>query len=125
MRTVIRLGVLSLILAAGLSAAPPDKVSRLSLKVLTEGEKKPVSNAHVVVRFVSGKKFFIKDKRTSWEAQTNRSGVVVLDDIPTGNVKIQIIARGYQTFGDEFELKKAEEELTLLLKPPAKQVSAY
>ena len=125
MRNVARLMVLSLILAAKLVAAPPEENSRLNLQVLTEETKRPVASAHVVVRFVSGKKFFIKDKRTSWEAQTNKKGELMLDDIPLGHIKIQVIAKGYQTFGNEFELTKPEEDLTILLKPPAKQVSAY
>ena len=111
--------------AAKLVGAAPNEVSRLTLHVLKEADKKPVGSAHVVVRFVSGKKLFIKDKRTSWEAQTNKDGELVLDDLPLGNVKIQIIAKGYQTFGDNFELTQTDEELTILLKPPAKQVSAY
>lgn len=108
-----------------LACAAPNEVSRLTLHVLKEENKKPVASAHVVVRFVSGKKLLIKDIRTSWEAQTNKEGELVLDEIPQGNVKIQIIAKGYQTFGDDFELTKTDEDVTILLKPPAKQVSAY
>ena len=125
MRNFARLMALSLILAANLHAAPPKDTSRLTIQILTESGKKPVAKAHVIVRFVSGKKFFIKDMRTSWETQTNKKGEVMLEDIPMGHIKIQIIASGYQTFGEEFELTKPEEELTILLKPPAKQVSAY
>lgn len=124
-RNLGRFIALALILSAKLVAAAPDESSRLILQVLTDDGKKPVASAHIVVRFVSGKKFFIKDKRTSWETQTNRKGEVMLDDLPMGHVKIQVIAKGYQTFGDEFDLKKPEEELTILLKLPAKQVSAY
>ena len=102
-----------------------DEKTRLTVQVMTGETKKPVASAHVVVRFVSGKKFFIKDKKTSWEAQTNRRGELVMDDIPPGHVKIQVIAKGYQTFGDEFDLQKPEENVTILLKPPSKQVSAY
>ncbi len=62
MRNLARLVVLSLILAAKLVAVPPEEPSRLNLQVLTEETKKPVASAHVVIRFISGKKFFIKDK---------------------------------------------------------------
>lgn len=121
------LAIVVLILAGKLSVPvmAGDDNSRLILQVLTDETKKPVASAHVVVRFVSGKKLFIKDKRTSWEAQTNRRGEIIMDDIPKGHVKIQVIAKGYQTFGNEFEVTKPEENLTILLKPPAKQVSAY
>jgi hypothetical protein len=110
---------------ASAPAAAADENTRLIIEVLTNEAKKPVASAHVVVRFVSGKKLFIKKIQTSWEAQTNKKGEVVLDDIPLGQVKIQVIAKGYQTFGDDFELSKSEETLTILMKPPAKQVSGY
>ena len=122
---MIWLAAFALLLSGRLVPAAPDDNSRLTLQVMTEASKKPVASAHVVVHFVSGKKFFIKDKRTSWEAQTNRRGEVVLDDLPQGHVKIQVIAKGYRTFGEEFDLTKTEENLTILLKPPSKQVSAY
>ncbi len=128
MRNIARWMTLSLVVgtfAAKLATAAPNEVSRLTLHVLTEADKKPVASAHVIVRFVSGKKLFIKDKRTSWEAQTNKKGDLVLDELPLGNVKIQVIAKGYQTFGDNFELTKTEEDLIILVKPPAKQLSAY
>jgi hypothetical protein len=131
LRNLSRLAILALLLAGGLVTvagvvrAASDENSRLILQVLRDETKKPVGSAHVVVRFVSGKKFFIKDKHTSWEAQTDRKGEVVLDDIPKGHIKVQVIAKGFQTFGDEYDLAKPEENLTILLKPPAKQVSAY
>ncbi|MBI2817501.1 MAG: hypothetical protein HYX72_11230 [Acidobacteria bacterium] len=120
--------VLAVALIVGATVLPmtaADEKSRLIVQVMTEQNKKPVASAHVIVRFVSGKKLFIKDKKTSWEAQTNRRGELIMDDIPLGRVKIQVIAKGYQTHGEEFEISKLEENLTILLKPPAKQVSAY
>ena len=125
MRNIAFGGVLLAVMAASLFAADADTVttSRLNLQVVVGENKKPVPNAHVVVRFVQKK--FLRDKRTSWETKTNRKGFVVLDKIPHGTVKIQIIARGYQTYGGEHELSKPNEELTILLNPPQSQYSAY
>ena len=125
-RRLISLAVFAFIVAGNLAArAADDDNSRLILQVLREEDKKPVASAHVVVHFVSGRKMLVKKKRISWEAQTNRRGELVLDDIPRGQVKIQIIAKGFQTYGDQHELTKPEEQLTITLKPPAGQVSAY
>ena len=125
MRYIAFGGVLLAVMAASLFAADADTVttSRLNLLVVAGENKKPVPNAHVVVRFVQKK--FLKDKRTSWETKTNRKGFVVLDKVPHGTVKIQIIARGYQTYGSEHELSKPKEDLTILLNPPQSQYSAY
>ncbi|OFW02227.1 MAG: hypothetical protein A3G20_02630 [Acidobacteria bacterium RIFCSPLOWO2_12_FULL_59_11] len=108
--------------AAILSAAEEES-SRLTLQVLRAEDKKPVADAHVVVKFVAEK--LLKDKRISWEAKTNRNGVLVLNNLPTGSVKIQVIAKGYQTYGDEHKLTNPEEELTILLKPPQGQFSSH
>src|SRR5439155_18679273 len=72
--------------------------TRLTLQVLDESKKQPVPDAHVVIRFKEGR-LLRRDKRVSWEAKTNRKGVVVLSDIPQGAVKVQIIAKGFQTYG--------------------------
>ena len=101
-----------------------DGNTRLTLQVLTESDKQPVPDAHVIVRFTE-ERLLRRDKRVSWEAKTNRKGVVVLSDIPTGNIKVQIIAKGFQTYGDQHELEKPQEEVTIMLQTPKGQVSAY
>ena len=111
------------VLFAAVFSAAEEGTSRLTVQVLRAEDKKPVANAHVVVKFVAEK--LLKDKRTSWEAKTNQKGTLVLDNIPTGAIKIQVIASGYQTYGDEHQLTKPEEDLTILLNPPKGQFSAY
>ena len=108
---------------AGRLAAQKEESSRLTLQVLNPS-KQPVADAHVVVRFTE-ERLLRRDKRVSWEAKTNRKGVVVLNDVPWGTVKVQIIAKGFQTYGDQHELRRSEEELTIQLLPPKGQVSAY
>lgn len=123
MRKLAFVGVLLAVFAANLLAADEVTLSRLRLQVMTSESKRPVPNAHVVVRFVQKK--FLKDKRTSWETKTNQKGFVVLDKIPYGTIQIQVIARGYQTYGNKHELSEPNEEITILLNPPQRQHSAY
>ena len=106
------------------SQKPESETTRLTLLVVRDEDDKPVADAHVVVRFLVGR-FLRPAKKTSWEAKTNRKGFVVLDDVPTGQVQVQVIAKGYQTYGEKHDLSRAEEQLTLRLKPPRGQVSAY
>ena len=128
MRRFAFIGAALLFLAAGLFAQDvaqdKDDSTRLTLQVLNESSKNPVADAHVIIRFTETR-MLRRDKRTSWEAKTNRKGVVVLDGIPRGAVKVQVIAKGYQTYGNERELSKPEEEFTVLIHPPQGQVSAY
>ena len=123
MRPLGFVAIVLLAIAAALPAAAEDETTQLTLQVLRESDRKPVADAHVVVHFTEGR--LLKDKRNTWETKTNRKGVVTLPNVPLGSARVQIIARGYQTYGDQHELTKPEEEVTILLKPPQKQISAY
>jgi len=115
--------VLLLAVAAALPAAAQDDKTRLTVKVLRDSDGKPVADAHIVIHFTEEK--LLKDRKGTWETKTNRRGEVMLPNVPTGTAKVQVIARGYQTYGDEHQLTKPEEEMTIRLKPPQGQVSAY
>ena len=104
--------------------AAEEETTRLTVRVVSKTNDKPVNDAHVVVRFVVAKTLR-RDKRTSWEAKTNQRGTLVLTQIPYGAVKVQVIARGYQTYGEQYELNKPEQQLTIQLKLPGEQVSGY
>ena len=119
--------VAGVLLVANLVAAQDknnDESARLTLQVVAGEDKQPVADAHVVVRFAE-ERMLRRNKTTSWETKTNRKGVAVLSGIPLGAIKVQVIAKGYQTYGDEHELSQPEEELTIQLEPPQGQVSAY
>lgn len=104
-------------------ANPKNGTTQLTLQVLAHENKQPVPDAHVVIKFKEGR--LLRDKRVSWEAKTNRKGIVVFSDIPTGGIKVQVIAQGFRTYGDDHDLKKPEEDVTILLEQPKGQVSAY
>ena len=123
MRHVGFIAIALLAIAAALPAAAEDETTQLTLQVLRESDRKPVADAHVVVHFTEGR--LLKDKRSTWETKTNRKGVVTLPNVPLGSARVQVIARGYQTYGDQHKLTKPAEEVTILLKPPQKQISAY
>lgn len=110
--------------APALPAKDTEKTTRLTLEVLDDATRKPIYNAHVVVRFEVDRRLR-RDKRVSWESKANQRGEVVLNSIPRGTVKIQVIARGYQTYGDQHELNEAEHKLTVAMKTPSGQKSAY
>ena len=120
--------VTGVLLVANLVAAQDknnnDESARLTLQVVAGEDKQPVVDAHVVVRFAE-ERMLRRNKTTSWETKTNRKGVAVLSGIPLGAIKVQVIAKGYKTYGDEHELSQPEEELTIQLEPPQGQLSAY
>ncbi len=119
------LRVLPLVLAAAvaLSAAP---MTRLNVVVKTQSGK-PVDRASVVVRFVEGHSVVKLGKavRTTFELRTNQEGEAKIPEIPQGKIRIQVIAKGYQTFGQIFDVTDDEKTIEIKLNPPQQQYSAH
>ncbi len=114
---------LALVIAATLSA---DEETRLKVEVQTLTGK-PVDRASVVVDFVEGRSVIKlgKKNRTHWEVRTNQEGVAKVPPLPEGKVRVQVIAKGYQTFGQTFEISGSEKTLTIKLNPPQRPYSAH
>jgi uncharacterized GH25 family protein len=88
---------------------------------------KPVESASVIVKFVKGrsKTKFGKKIRTEWELRTNQEGMVKIPPIPQGTILVQVIAKDYQTFGQNFDVDQEEKTLDIKLNPPQPQYSAH
>jgi uncharacterized GH25 family protein len=88
---------------------------------------KPVDRAAVVVRFVEGrsKAKFGRKIKTNWELRTNQMGIAKIPPIPQGKILIQVIAKGYQTYGKTHEVEEEEKTVEVRLNPPQPQFSAH
>jgi hypothetical protein len=115
--------ITTLLLTLILNAAPPS--TQLAVHVLTPGGK-PLDRASVVIRFVSGHvPLKIKSMRTTWETKTDQEGFARIPSIPQGKIQVQIIASGYQTFGQMFDIDEAEKTIEIRMNPPQAQYSAH
>jgi len=87
----------------------------------------PVDRAGVVVNFVRGraKMKLGKKIRKTWEMRTNQEGMAKIPPIPQGQIRIQVIAKGYQTFGQVFDVDEPEKTIEVKLNPPQSQYSAH
>ncbi len=94
---------------------------------VTDLQGKPVERASVVVRFVQGRsvKKFGKKVRTNWELRTNQVGTAKIPPIPQGKILVQVIAKGFQTHGQTYEVDEEEKTLEIKLNPPQPQYSAH
>ena len=100
--------------------APPPS-ARIEVTVLRDFNGKPIENAHVIFHPIEGD----KDKG-SLELKTNEDGKIVIDVIPIGDtVRMQIIANGYQTYGQDYKVNKAELSMEVRMKRPGAQYSTY
>ncbi len=119
---------MAMALLAGLAvpafADPP--MTRLQIEVKTLGGR-GIERASVVVRFVEGRSLvkFGKKIRTNWELRTNQDGVAKIPPIPQGKILIQVIAKGYQTYGEQHEIDEEEKTVEIRLNPPQPQYSAH
>ena len=100
-------------------------VTKLSLVVTTESGR-PIDHASVVVRFVRGHAVFnLKKLRTTFELRTNQDGEAKVPEIPQGEIRIQVIAKGYQTFGQIFDVTEEEKTIDIKLNLPQQQYSSH
>ncbi len=87
--------------------------------IVTAGEdKQPVDSASVYVRFVEAK-VLTRNKKIEMNLKTNLSGVCHVPEIPSGKILIQVIAPGWKTYGEYFEVDQAEQTINIsLVRPP-------
>ena len=64
-------------------------------------------------------------RNEGFQLKTDTDGRASIDDIPYGRVRVQVLAHGLQTYGDDIEVKQPKQEIVIRLKPPAEQVSIY
>ena len=119
---------LLLILALALCVAfPASAADQTKLKiVVTTRSGRPIDRADVIVRF-GGRSVVKLGKmvRTTWEMRSSQEGVAEIPDMPKGQIRIQVIAKGYQTFGDTFDVTEDERTIEIKLNPPQKQYSSH
>ena len=116
--------VLLAALAPGALAEVP--MTKIAI-VLKDQAGKPVDHASVVVRFVQGHSVVKLGKaiRTTFELRSNQEGEARIPSIPQGKILVQVIAKGYQTFGQTFDIAEEEKTLDITLNPPQQQYSAH
>jgi hypothetical protein len=109
---------------SGLATAQQDEgpMSDLRFVVVRDYNGKPVRNAAVVLHPVNRKG---KQTKGGLELKTDNDGRTNIDGIPYGPLRVQVLAQGFQTFGEDYEINKPELEITVKLKRPGGQYSSY
>jgi len=96
--------------------------SSLSFVVLKDDNGKPVRNAALVLHPVGQHG---KQAKGGFELKSDYDGKTHFDGIPYGTWRVQVIAPGFQTFGNDYTINQAEQEITIRLKRPQGQYSIY
>lgn len=113
-----------LVFAAAVWADPP--MTKINVQVTTMGGK-PLDHAEVIIRFVKGRSVIKMGKkiRTTWEVRTNQEGLAKMPALPQGTILVQVNAKGYQTYGQTFDIDELEKTIEVKLKSPQEQYSAH
>lgn len=91
--------------------------TKLRIKV-TGNDGKPIGNASVYVRFYQPGGMFHHDKLVEMSFKTNEDGSVKVPEVPQGNILIQVLAKGWHTYGKWYDIEKGEESVEIKLEPP-------
>jgi hypothetical protein len=94
----------------------------LSFIIVKDESGKPVRNAAVVLHPVNSRG---KQGRGGFELKTDNEGKTHFEGVPYGKLRVQVLASGFQTFGEDYDIAEAEKEITVRLKRPQKQYSIY
>lgn len=97
---------------------PGSKDVRLTIVVTGGEDKKPIDSASVYVRYVEEHKHG-KDKKIEMNLKTNQSGVCHVPVIPPGKFVVQVIADGWKTYGEYYDVNQTEQTINItLVRPP-------
>jgi hypothetical protein len=100
--------------------APP-ATSHIEVTVVKKINGKPISNAAVVFDATMDGK-----DQGNLEVKTDPDGKAVIDVIPTGStVRVQVIATGFATFAEEYQVNEPSREIAVSMIRPQEQVSSY
>ena len=90
----------------------------LTIVVTNVEDKKPIDSASVYVKYVQGR-LLGKDKKIEMNLKSNLSGVCHVPEIPRGRILIQVIAPGWKTYGEYYDVDQAEQTINIeLVRPP-------
>ena len=118
--------LMALFTLLGAAAAQKDKddepTAILNFLIVKEDNGKPVRNAAVIMHPVNNHG---RQGRGGLELKTDAEGKTSFDGIPYGKLRVQVLASGFQTFGEDYDIAQAKMEFTVRLKRPQGQYSIY
>lgn len=124
-RTLVSLAILLICLVAGASAQDQDDenlTANVSFVVLKSDSGSPIRNASVVVHPVNAQG---KQERGGVELKTDEEGKAHFEGVPYGKMRIQVLVPGFQTYGEDYEIKQSALTITVKMERPKQQYSIY
>ena len=111
-----------MVMAAVCAGAQEGKTSDLHFVIVKERNGKPVRNASVILHTLDKKG---RQGKGGLQTKTDGEGKAMIPSIPYGKMRVQVIAHGFQTFGEDYDIDQPEQELVIQLKEPQGQYTIY
>jgi len=108
--------------SAGAQRDVDEPTAVLTFLVIKQDNGKPVRSAAVIMHPVNPRG---KQGRGGLELKTDQEGKSSSEGIPYGKLRVQVLASGFQTYGEDFEVNRPKMEITIKLKRPQGQYSIY
>jgi hypothetical protein len=118
----VALAILLIAIAAAAQRDLDEPTSIVNFLVLKQDNGKPVRSAAVIMHPVNPRG---KQGRGGLELKTDQEGKSSSEGIPYGKLRVQVLASGFQTYGEDFEVNRPKMEITIKLKRPQGQYSIY
>jgi len=99
-----------------------DSSATLNFVVTKDTNGKPVKNAAVILHSVDKEG---RQSKGGLNLKTSEEGKASVPGVPFGKMRVQVIAKGFQTYGEDIDITQAEQEIVIKMKPPAEQYSIY
>ena len=109
----------ALMMATGLAE---HKSATLQFMVVKDENGKPVRNAEIVLHAVDKHG---KQHSDGLELKTHEDGKAQISGIPFGKLRVQVIAHGFRTFGEDYDINQPAHEITIKLQKPQDQTTIY
>lgn len=96
----------------------PAPTAKIEVSVLRDKDGKPIENAAVI--------FHTLKEKGNMELKSNEDGKALIEVLEIGEtVRLQIIAKGYQTYGGDYPVDKEQMAIEVRMKRPGEQYSIY
>jgi len=114
--------VVGLLAASAWGQDDEDPTCKVEFLVIRDTNGKAVRAASVVLHPVNRKG---KQARGGFELKTDNDGKTEFEGVPYGKMRVQVLAQGFQTYGEDYVIDQPGMTITVKLKRPVQQYSVY
>lgn len=118
-------GLLVALLAGGawsVRAEAQEGSADVYVTVVRETNGKPIRNASVILHEVRDDG---RQRRGGVQLKTDAKGRASYQGVPYGTLRVQVIAEGHRTYGEDHQVNEPKLEVLVKLERPKKQHSIY